>query len=89
MLDRHDYRADMDMTVIGIVLFVALIGGLFLLTIKLGRYGRGREREVEDVTRETALRDVSTPWQGGTGYLPTEGMGHSPRERIRSTDDER
>ena len=77
------------MTVVGIVLFLALVGALFLLTIKLGRYGRGREREVEEVTRETALRDVSTPWQGGTGYLPSEGMGRSPRDRLRSTDDER
>jgi len=78
----------MDMSVLGIVVFLAVIGGLFLLTIKLSRYGRGRQRGVEDVTRETALRDVSTPWQGGAGYLPTEGMGRSPREQLPSTEDD-
>ena len=76
------------MTVLGIVLFLLVIAGLFLLTFRLGRFGRGREREVEEVTRETALRDVSTPWQGGTGYLPTEGIeARSPRERLRTPED--
>ena len=80
----------MDLTVVGIVLFLIVIGGLFALTFSLGRYGRGREREVNEVTRETALRDVSTPWQGGTGYLPTEGISDpSPRDQIRTPEDER
>ena len=80
----------MDLTVVGIVLFVIVIAGLFALTFSLGRYGRGREREVKEVTRETALRDVSTTWQGGTGYLPSEGIGEpSPRDQLRTPEDER
>ena len=79
----------MDLTVVGIVLFLLIIAGLFALTFSLGRYGRGREREVNEVTRETALRDVSTPWQGGTGYLPSEGIeSPSPRERLRTPNDQ-
>ena len=79
----------MDVSILGIVLFLIVIGGLFALTFSLGRYGRGREREVEEVTRETALRDVSTPWQGGAGYLPSEGIPDpSPRDQARASEDE-
>jgi hypothetical protein len=72
------------MAVAGIVLFLLVIAGLFALTFRLGRYGRGREREVSDVTRETALRDLSTPWHGGAGYMPSEGIpDRSPRDEPR------
>ena len=79
----------MDLSVVGILLFLLVIGGLLALTFSLGRYGQGREREVNEVTRETALRDVSTPWQGGTGYLPSEGIpSRSPREREQTAENE-
>ena len=79
----------MDMTVAGIVLFILLIAGLFALTFRLARYGRGRRAEVDAISRETALRDVSSSWRGVAGFPPTGDIpDRSPRDRLRSTDDE-
>ena len=86
MLDRPRYVALMPE--LGIALFLVVIGALFFVTFVLSRrYSTGRSRRVEEVTRETALRD-GMPGLGG-GFPPYYGSPDpSPRERLKSPPDQ-
>ena len=86
MLDRPRYGAPMPF---GIVLFLVVIGALFLVTVVLSRrYSIGRSRRVEEVTRETQLRDGMSGLPSG-GFPPYYGNPDpSPRERLKSPPDQ-
>ena len=73
--------------IVGIALFVLIIAAIFVLQFTLGRYGRGRERLVRDVTMETALRDINAGTPTG-GYLPyVDDPDPSPREQLKGPPD--
>ena len=74
---------------LGIVLFLLVMAALFLVTFVLSRrYSIGRSRRVEDVARETELRDRTAGYPTG-GFLPYFGdRDPSPRERLRSREAE-
>ena len=87
MLDRPRYVALMPE--LGIALFLVVIGALLLVTFVLSRrYSTGRSRRVEEVTRETALRDGMSGLGLG-GSPPYYGSSEpSPRERLKSPPDQ-
>ncbi|HEY3217551.1 MAG TPA: hypothetical protein VGK15_00520 [Candidatus Limnocylindria bacterium] len=73
----------------GIVLFILVIAALFLATYLLSRrYSIGRSRRVEEVARETELRDGMSGLPTG-GFPPYYGNPDpSPRERLRQPPEE-
>ncbi|HKW78277.1 MAG TPA: hypothetical protein VJQ09_04195 [Candidatus Limnocylindria bacterium] len=68
----------------GILVFVLVVAALFALFWILGRrYVRGRDPRVDEVTRETGLRDGNAGLPTG-GFLPWPSVrGRSPRDRLR------
>jgi len=77
--------------VVGLLLFVIVIGALFAATYMLSsRYGRGTDRRrVRDITREIALRDgnVGIPTGGLPPYPNFGNDDPSPRDRLRRPPD--
>ena len=75
------------MPLLGIALFLVVVGALILFTYALSRrYSIGRSRRVEDVALETELRDGMAGQPSG-GFLPYFGnRDPSPRDRLRSVE---
>ena len=77
------------MPLLGILFFLVVIAALIAATYVLSRrYSVGRDRRVEEVARESELRDGMAGYPSG-GFLPYYGnRDPSPRDRLRSPETE-